>query len=84
MRQMSLPGDGFGFSNIAADDHDESVHKSDLDEALASHFLEAQQMAEKIVARANRTDGEHHPTAELEETLVSTYDLEGSYFIGHT
>ncbi len=81
-KHRSLPGGGRGFADLSS--YDPDTQKSDLDKALQEHLLEAEIMAEKIKARAHRTDGEHHPTAELEEMLMETYGMNGCYFIGHT
>eukprot|EP00514_Thraustochytrium_sp_LLF1b_P009118 CAMPEP_0184555666 /NCGR_PEP_ID=MMETSP0199_2-20130426/38048_1 /TAXON_ID=1112570 /ORGANISM="Thraustochytrium sp., Strain LLF1b" /LENGTH=598 /DNA_ID=CAMNT_0026952055 /DNA_START=173 /DNA_END=1969 /DNA_ORIENTATION=+ len=81
-KRMSLPGKGTGFFDMAT--YSGEVQDSDLDIGLRQHMDEALEMADKIHHRAHRLDGEHHPTADLEELLLKTYNLEGCYFIGHT
>eukprot|EP00516_Mucochytrium_quahogii_P005516 CAMPEP_0203752024 /NCGR_PEP_ID=MMETSP0098-20131031/6004_1 /ASSEMBLY_ACC=CAM_ASM_000208 /TAXON_ID=96639 /ORGANISM=" , Strain NY0313808BC1" /LENGTH=452 /DNA_ID=CAMNT_0050642005 /DNA_START=134 /DNA_END=1489 /DNA_ORIENTATION=+ len=77
----SLPGQGFGF--LDASTYDSDATSSDIDTALASHLVQAREMASKLAARMNRTDGEDHPTADTDSFVKETYALANCIYIGH-
>ena len=79
-RQQSLPGDGFGFASLSR----YGAENSAIDEAMKDHIGEALGLAEKLVARSTGSDGEEHPTMDVERMVSRTYGLQDCYFVGHT
>jgi len=83
-KQKSMPGDGTGFLwRISSENGAEEVYSS-YTLAIESFTKEAQQLAEKLMSRADGTDNEQHPTRDVELQTFSANGLQGCLTVGHT